>query len=138
VTWVWPRRIHCHLVHDSLENTSSISFTLTLLKQEGEFSVEFAGENCCACSQFHVSQWWEDDRWTCQSEVWLLSPPTWFVRPEFVRFLAIWNGEAENQGSNVLDEWRNDDRFSWGMGRADLGRHAIRFLQLDWKTWMSQ
>jgi hypothetical protein len=29
--------------------------------------------------------------------------PTLFARPDFVRFLAIWNVEAENQGSGVLD-----------------------------------
>jgi hypothetical protein len=35
--------MHCHLVHDLLKNTSSIIFYSILLKQEGEFSGDFAG-----------------------------------------------------------------------------------------------
>jgi hypothetical protein len=98
--------MHYHLVHDSFKNILSIIFYPILLKQEGEFSIKFARDNFYAHGQFHVSQWSQGDRWTCQSEPWPHSPPILFARPESMWFLAIWNVEAEHQGSSVSDGWK--------------------------------
>jgi hypothetical protein len=43
--WIWSPWMHRHLVCDSIKKISSITFYSILLKQESEFSIDFAREN---------------------------------------------------------------------------------------------
>jgi hypothetical protein len=45
--------MQCDLVGDSIKNISSMSSYRILLKQGGEFSIDFAREHFCAHGQFH-------------------------------------------------------------------------------------
>jgi hypothetical protein len=51
-----------HLMRDSIKNILSITPYLKVLKEEGEFSIDFAGATFCAHCQFHMSQWSQGDR----------------------------------------------------------------------------
>jgi hypothetical protein len=116
--------MHCHLVRDSIKNISSITCYLILLKQEGDFSIDFAGENLYAHGQFHGYKMTNElnnlklDRAPHPPDSPDLSPCDFWL-------FGILKQKIKNRMFRCILA------ISQGMERVDIGRPAIYLLHLN-------